>query len=117
MASLDGRVKGQRRGDREVGPCFRGLYPGHGDAAVPVGHGDEVSVSPYFNHSTELKGEESCGTFPCAMLPWRGSGKPPSTFTRRNHWVKGDNSFFGLFAADLLVWFSPFLTCSVHLCS
>lgn len=114
-------MAGWRWVDKKTDPCSGGLYPGHGDAAVPVGHGDKVLASPYLNHSTELEGEESSSVLQCTMLPWRGRRKPTSAFICSNHWVKGDNYFFGLFAAYLLVWFSPFffflLTCSVHLCS
>lgn len=83
VASLDGHVKGWRWGGKEASPCFGGLYVGHEDAAVPVGHEDKVSVSPYSNHSTVLEGEEGSGILPCTMIPWRRRSK--STFACRNH--------------------------------
>lgn len=99
---------GWRWGNKEAGPCFTGLYLGRGDTAVSVGHGDKVSGCPYSNRSAELEGGESSGILLCIVLTWRGRRKLTSSFTRRNQWAKGDNSFSGLFAAYLLVWFSPF---------
>lgn len=109
VASLNGHVKGQRWGDdKEAGSCFGGLYPGQGHTAVLVGPGDKFSVSLHTNCSTELEAGESWSFLPSTVLPWRGRRKPASSFTCRNHWLKGNNSsFWG-------VYLQPTCWCDLH---